>query len=158
MPSTKLYCPFCPSTAARSQGLASHIRGAHPKHYKKWLLTPTRLEDAKNRPVSDSQPAAKSAKAAGKPSVSMVPVAATQHPPKPLPAVHSAGLALANEPNSDNPALVLLDQAYAQLMQRKQSIQAEIGRLDGLNKELSAIEQQLEALGHTLKVFKPTEA
>lgn len=43
-------------------------------------------------------------------------------------------------------------------MQRKQSIQAEIGRLDGLNKELSAIEQQLEALGHTLKVFKPTEA
>jgi hypothetical protein len=31
-----LQCPFCPKTSSRGTGLASHIRGAHPKQYAGW--------------------------------------------------------------------------------------------------------------------------
>jgi hypothetical protein len=35
MPKQNL-CPFCPKTSSRGTGLASHIRGAHPKQYPGW--------------------------------------------------------------------------------------------------------------------------
>jgi hypothetical protein len=36
MPNQQLQCPFCPKTLSRGTGLASHIRGAHPKQYAGW--------------------------------------------------------------------------------------------------------------------------
>ena len=36
MPKQELQCPFCPKTSSRGTGLASHIRGAHPKQYAGW--------------------------------------------------------------------------------------------------------------------------
>jgi hypothetical protein len=36
MPKQQLRCPFCPKTSSRGTGLASHIRGAHPKEYTTW--------------------------------------------------------------------------------------------------------------------------
>jgi hypothetical protein len=36
MPNQQLQCPFCPKTSSRGTGLASHIRGAHPKEYANW--------------------------------------------------------------------------------------------------------------------------
>ena len=36
MPNQQLQCPFCPKTSSRGTGLASHIRGAHPKQYAGW--------------------------------------------------------------------------------------------------------------------------
>jgi hypothetical protein len=36
MPKQELQCPFCPKTSSRGTGLASHIRGAHPKQYSGW--------------------------------------------------------------------------------------------------------------------------
>ena len=36
MPNQELQCPFCPKTSSRGTGLASHIRGAHPKQYAGW--------------------------------------------------------------------------------------------------------------------------
>ena len=36
MPKQDLQCPFCPKTSSRGTGLASHIRGAHPKQYPGW--------------------------------------------------------------------------------------------------------------------------
>src|ERR1700758_4310899 len=36
MPKQVLQCPFCPKTSSRGTGLASHIRGAHPKQYPGW--------------------------------------------------------------------------------------------------------------------------
>lgn len=36
MPNQELQCPFCPKTSSRGTGLASHIRGAHPKQYSGW--------------------------------------------------------------------------------------------------------------------------
>jgi len=31
-----MQCPFCPRTSSRGTGLASHIRGSHPRQYSKW--------------------------------------------------------------------------------------------------------------------------
>jgi hypothetical protein len=36
MPNQQLQCPFCPKTSSRGTGLASHVRGAHPKQYAGW--------------------------------------------------------------------------------------------------------------------------
>jgi hypothetical protein len=36
MPKQDLQCPFCPKTSTRGTGLASHIRGSHPRQYSKW--------------------------------------------------------------------------------------------------------------------------
>jgi hypothetical protein len=36
MPKQDLQCPFCPKTSSRGTGLASHIRGSHPRQYSKW--------------------------------------------------------------------------------------------------------------------------
>jgi hypothetical protein len=36
MPKLDLHCPFCPKTSSRGTGLASHIRGAHPREYPGW--------------------------------------------------------------------------------------------------------------------------
>src|SRR4051794_18731868 len=36
MPNQELQCPFCEKTSSRGTGLASHIRGSHPKQYPGW--------------------------------------------------------------------------------------------------------------------------
>jgi hypothetical protein len=36
MSNQELQCPFCSKTSSRGTGLASHIRGAHPKQYSGW--------------------------------------------------------------------------------------------------------------------------
>jgi len=36
MPKQDLQCPFCPKTSSRGTGLASHIRGSHPRQYSNW--------------------------------------------------------------------------------------------------------------------------
>lgn len=36
MPMQNLQCPFCPKTSSHGAGLASHIRGTHPKKYRGW--------------------------------------------------------------------------------------------------------------------------
>jgi hypothetical protein len=40
MPKLDLQCPFCPKTSSRGTGLASHIRGSHPRQYSKWKKNP----------------------------------------------------------------------------------------------------------------------
>jgi len=42
----ELPCPFCPKTSSRGTGLASHIRGAHPRRYSSWSRS--RKEAKKN--------------------------------------------------------------------------------------------------------------
>jgi hypothetical protein len=36
MANQELQCPFCEKTSSRGTGLASHVRGAHPKQYPGW--------------------------------------------------------------------------------------------------------------------------
>jgi len=37
MPKQNLQCPFCPKTSSHGAGLASHIRGTHPRQYRGWV-------------------------------------------------------------------------------------------------------------------------
>jgi chaperonin cofactor prefoldin len=54
-----------------------------------------------------------------------------------------------------NPALDLLKQAHAQLVERKESIEADLARMADLTKELETVNTQIQALAKTLGVFEP---
>src|ERR1017187_6844145 len=134
MPKSQLRCPFCEQTSTRPQGLAAHVRYRHTKQYPKWLKTPSRLADAQNvitpatkAQTTQLQPVAPAAKGDGE--VASVPAAAIQ-------------------------ALDLLKKAHAQLVERRQSIQADLARMADLTKELDAVNTQIEALEQTLGVFQ----
>ena len=134
MPRPVFHCAFCQQTSSRTQGLAAHIRNRHPKQYPKWLKTPSRLADAQK---------------------TVTPVAARPAPKAPaeLQAVHTE---LSSVPAvAPNPALDLLKRAHAQLIERKQSIEAELARMADLTKELEAVNAQIQALDKTLGVFEP---
>jgi len=55
-----LQCPFCPKVSTRGTGLASHIRGAHPRQYASW-----KKARKSGTPVAVSAPAAVSVSAVG---------------------------------------------------------------------------------------------
>jgi hypothetical protein len=134
MPQSQLRCPFCEQTSPRPQGLAAHIRNRHPKQYPKWLKTPSRLADAQSATTP-----AKKAKRTSEQAV--------------VPPVKSDGQARAVPTVATNPALDLLKKAHAQLVERKQSIEADLTRMADLTKELEAVNTQIEALDKTLGVF-----
>ena len=136
MPQHVLHCRFCEQISSRPQGLAAHIRNRHPKQYPKWLKTPTRLDDARN----SRTPASKSAAESDGPSRDQTSAAASPVP-TPIAAV-------------ENPTLDLLRQVHGQLLERKQSIEADLVRLNNLTKELEAVNTQLEALDKTLGLFQ----
>ena len=140
MPQHELQCPFCEQTSSRSQGLAAHIRSRHPKQYPKWLKTPSRLADASKGAVAPEAATQPPAKQPEPPAISQAIQA--EAPVSALPAVEA------------NPALDLLKKAHGQLVERKQSIEAELSRLTGLTKELETINTQIQALDKTLGVFE----
>ena len=123
-------CPFCLNTSTRPQGLAAHVRSGHAKQYPKWLKNPQRLQDA------------------------LKP--ATQQAPEPLVASQPTEEAPLQAPPTmnGNPTMDLLNQAHAQLRTRKQAIEAELARLDDLNKELQIVDARIESLDKTLSVFQ----
>lgn len=136
MPQPLLQCPFCELTSSRAQGLAAHIRGRHAKQYPKWLKTPSRLEDAAKAPV-----AAK-------------PMKPAPEPPAIAQAVQAKARMASHPAVEANPALDLLKKAHAQLLERRQSIEAELARLAKLTTELETVNTHIEALEKTLGVFE----
>jgi hypothetical protein len=143
MPQSELQCPFCQRTSPRPQGLASHIRNAHAKQYPKWLKTPTRLADAQS--VATAPKAAKPKQQRPPKQTRSVVRPPGQEAPVEAPAPPA--------PEPTNPALDLLKQAHDQLMERKQSIEADLARMADLTRELEAVNTQIEALDKTLGVF-----
>ena len=137
MPQSEFQCPFCEQTSSRPQGLAAHIRNRHPKQYPKWLKTPSRLTDANRETVS--------------------PKTVKQAPELPGQPQTVDGEAPVSAPPAvaENPALDLLKKAQAQLIDRKQGIEAELARLGDLTKELETVNTQIQALDKTLGVFEP---
>jgi hypothetical protein len=116
--------------------LAAHIRIRHPKQYPKWLKTPSRIADAQ-----------KGAKATG--NAQQVP----EPPAQPQAVDHEAAVSF--PPAMElNPALGLLKKAHSQLIDRKQSIEAELARLTDLTKELETVNTQVQALDKALGVFE----
>jgi hypothetical protein len=152
----KLQCPFCPVIATRGTGLSAHVRAKHPREYGKWNKNPHRLRDAdaaassqrdvrKNRPLH-SVPA---------PAPVKVVEAAAQAPPiqREKPVLSAAHAPRTNE-SDVNDSLSLLQKAYEQLSTRKQSIETELARIEGLRGEHEAVTAQVAALEQAMKAFQ----
>ena len=139
MPQSELQCPFCERTSCPRQGLASHIRSAHPKQYQKWLENPTRLADAHS---SATPPKAATPKQKRTP---VLPPVEQEQPVE---------VSAAPTPEPTNSALDFLKQAHDQLTGRKQSIEADLACMAELTKELETVNAQIEALDKTLGVFE----
>jgi hypothetical protein len=151
----KLQCPFCTTISTRGTGLSSHIRSQHPREYGKWKKNPSRLADAAS--------AASSGKVSAKtPSV---------NPVQPLP-VHMTAEARRSpraESRDDlsapavgqgsggaggDDARGLVQKAYHQLSARKQSIEAELARIEVLRADHERVTAQVAALDEAMKAFQ----
>ena len=119
--------------------MSAHVRNGHPKQYPKWSKDPNRL-----KPVE--------AKAQERPkSVKQQPT--TAEPPatiaEPMEAPHSL-------PSGPNGVLELVNQARQQLVDRKQTIESQLSKMEDLRAELGRVNAQIESLDNTLGVFKTT--
>ncbi len=136
MPSSDFHCPFCEQTSPKPQGLSDHIRNRHQKQYSKWLKTPGRLA-----------PTQKAATPPGVPEQLIQPL-------NPVPSAQQKVPVPSKQEAPAIPALDLLKRAHAELISRKQSIEADLARQIDLRKELETIKEQIHSLDNTLGVFE----
>ena len=151
----KLQCPFCSAISRRGTGLAAHVRAKHPRAYGKWKKNPNRMLEAdaatspqydvrKNRRLHPVRsPAAVAVKDAA------VPASAIREQPAQI-AASAPG---ASEKDA-NDSLSLLQKALEQLSTRKQWIESELARIEGLRAEHEALVSQVDALEQALKAFQ----
>ena len=152
----KLQCPFCTALSTRGTGLVAHVRAKHPREYGKWNKNPNRLREAAAA-ASPQQEARKNRRLhpVRSPAPIEVGEAAVPAPPiqeKPI-------LSAAREPRTGESdvldSLSLLQKAYEQLSTRKQSIENELARVEGLRGEHEAVTAQVAALDQAMKAFQP---
>ena len=150
----KLQCPFCSTISTRGTGLSSHVRAQHPREYGKWNKNPNRLLDAAAAASPQQEPRKNPrlhtvrSHARVEPEKMAVPAQPVQEQPTPLaaPASHTGE-------NEVPEALPLLQRAYAQLNERKQVIEGELARIEGLRGEHEAVTAQVAALDQAMKAF-----
>jgi hypothetical protein len=154
----KLQCPFCPAISTRGTGLVAHVRARHPKEYGKWNRNPNRLLEADAAASPQPEP--------GKnrrlhPVRSPAPIEAAEAtlpiPPIQEKPILSAARAPRTGENDDHDSLSLLQKAYEQLSTRKQSIESELARIEGLRGEHEAVTAQVAALDQAMKAFQDRE-
>ena len=129
-------------------GLSAHVRAQHSREYAKWKKNPDRLIKAAEaaspqpkrhrrlRPVQSSTP------------VESEREAVQQPPQRPLgPPGHSGE-------SESRAALSLLQKAHQQLSTRKQTIESELARIEGLRSEYEAVTAQVAALDEAIKTFQ----
>jgi hypothetical protein len=143
-----LKCPFCSTISTRGTGLSAHVRAQHSSEYRKWNRNPNRLIEAAEAALP--QPKRHRRLRAVQ---SSAPVEfkreAVQQPPKLV-----AGPAGRKGENESREALSLLQKAHQQLSARKQTIESELARIEGLRSEHEAVTAQVAALDEAIKVFK----
>jgi hypothetical protein len=139
MPTSEFQCPFCEKTSPARQGIVAHIRLHHKKQYTKWIKNPNRLETLEPKPQART-------KTVKKQPTPPEPAAAVAEPTRAAEPVLSA-------PTGDG-ALGLLNQARQQLLDRKQTIEAELAKMEALRLELQQIDAQISSLDGTLGVFE----
>jgi hypothetical protein len=150
----KLQCPFCSTISTRGTGLAAHVRAKHPREYGKWNKNPNRLLEA-GAAASPQQEPRKNRRLHPVRSPAPVEVgeaALTAQPIQEQPLLLTAPAPQTGE-NEVHEALTLLQKAYEQLSTRKQSIENEIARIEGLRGEHEAVTAQVAALDQAMKAF-----
>ncbi len=151
----RLQCPYCSTISTRGTGLSSHVRTQHPKDYAKWNRNPTRLVEAAAAASPANAPAEKRRSRVGAPAHKVeeaAPAPVQEAVPAPPPA--AAAESVEPELNGDK-AQDLLQQAYEQLAARKQTIEAELARIEALRVEHDVVSAQLAALDQAMKAFQP---
>ena len=146
----KLKCPFCSTISTRGAGLSAHVRFQHSREYRKWKTNPNRLIEAAEavspqpmrHPHSLELPANESEREAV----------------QQLPQLPSDGFTGHAGENESHDALSLLQKAHQQLTTRKQTIESELTRIEGLRREHAAVTGQAAALDEAIKSFQNSSA
>jgi hypothetical protein len=147
-----LQCPFCSAISTRGTGLVAHVRAKHPRDYRKWNKNPNRLLEA-GAASSPKQEAKKNLRL--HPGRSSTPVAVVEAA-LPVPPIQKQPKPSAprTDENDVHESLSLLQKAYEQLSTRKQSIESELARIEGLRGEHEAVTAQVAALDLAMKAFQ----
>ena len=151
----KLQCPFCPSISTRGTGLVAHVRAKHSREYGKWNKNPNRLREADAAASPQPEPG-KNRRLHPVRSPAPVKVAEATVPAPPIqekPILSAARAPRTGEKNVHD-SLSLLQKAYEQLSTRKQSIENELARIEGLRAEHEAVAAQVAALDQAMKAFQ----
>jgi hypothetical protein len=146
----KLKCPFCSTISTRGTGLSAHVRGQHAREYGKWNRNPNRLIEAAQAALPQQEPKRHRRSHRVPPSAPVESERAAAQQPRKL----VAGAAEQNSENESREALSLLQKAHQQLSTRKQTIEGELARIEGLRTEHEAITPQVTALDEAINAFK----
>jgi hypothetical protein len=151
----KLQCPFCPAISTRGTGLAAHVRAKHQREYSKWNKNPNRLLEA-DLAASPRNEARKIRRLHPVRSPAPVEVSQVSLPAPPIHEKPMLSAARAPQPGESdvNDSLSLLQKAYEQLSARKQTIEIELARIEGLRGEHEAVTAQVAALDQAMKAFQ----
>ena len=152
--SPRLQCPFCATISTRGTGLSSHIRSQHPREYGKWNKNPNRLADA--AAAARGKGSAETSSAQPVPSLPIDVTAEAKRRPQAQPSGDASALAVERgiRAADGNDSHRLVQEAYDQLSARKQSIEAELGRIEALRTEHEAVTAQVAALEEAMKAFQ----
>ena len=151
----KLQCPFCTALSIRGTGLVAHVRAKHPREYGKWNKNPNRLHEA-DAAASPQQEARNNRRLRAVRSLAPAAIAEAAVPAPPIPKkpILSAARPPRTDENAPQDSLSLLQKAYEQLRTRKQSIETELARVEGLRGEHEAVTAQVAALDQAMKAFQ----
>jgi hypothetical protein len=131
-------------------GLSAHIRARHPKQYKNWNRNADRFVEAANAAAPKAEPKR------NLPVRVMLPAPVIESHPEPVEKQRAQSpvampqLSTAN----GNEALNLLQKAHDQLAARKDSIEAEVARVEALRSEHESVITQLAAIDQALSAFR----
>src|ERR1700686_1472756 len=131
--SQKLQCPFCSTISTRGTGLVDNVRAKHPREYGRWNKNPNRLLEADAAALRQPE-ARKNLRLHPVRSSASVEVAEAESPIKKQQKL-SAKPVLPTGETDVHEALSLLQKACEQLSTRKQSIESELARIEGLRGE-----------------------
>ncbi len=152
----KLQCPFCPVIVTRGTGLSAHVRAKHPRQYGKWNKNPHRLldADAAASPQQEVRQNRRSHPAPPPAPVKIVEAAVLAPPIQQEKPVLSEAHAPRTGESDLHDSLSLLQKAYEQLSMRKQSIETELARIEGLRGDHEAVTAQAAAIEQAMKAFQ----
>ncbi len=149
-----LHCPFCSKISTRGTGLSAHVRTQHPREYSKWNKNPNRLLEAAAAAAPQQEPKRnRRLRSVRAPAPVEVGEAAVSAQPKQQPPILLAAPAPQPGGNDVHEALSLLQKAYEQLSTRKQTIESELARIEGLRGEHETVTAQVAALDQAMKAF-----
>jgi hypothetical protein len=136
----------------RGTGLAAHVRAKHPREYGRWTRNPNRLVEA-DAAASRQPEARKNLPLHPVRSSASVEVAEAASPIKTQPQLSTKPV-LPTGARDVPEALSLLQKAHKQLSTRKQSIESELARIEGLRSEHEALTAEVAALDQAMKAFQ----